>query len=143
MQREIKFRAKRLDNKQWAYGNLLLDEPIGLAWIVDGAYNALYPKDDVQNLFRVDPETVGQYVGRKDKNGSEVYEGDIDKRMGVVEYVTDINWDGGGVIEHPGFYFSKAKAYEQFDDNRELTYYSGFENCKIIGNTVDNPELIP
>ena len=66
--REILFRGKRLDNGEWAHGNLVCWQD-GTASIDDGSY------DMPQRA--IDPSTVGEYTWLTDKNGKKIFEGDI------------------------------------------------------------------
>ena len=66
MNREIKFRGKRLSDGKWVYGNLRVSG--------EGVYISSI---DCHAQCEVHLSTVGQYTGLKDKNGKEIYEGDI------------------------------------------------------------------
>lgn len=123
--REIKFRGKRLDNGEWLYGSLV---------ILNGRY---FIFDDA-NRHEVDPTTVGEFTGLKDKNGKEIYEGDVirsplseDKtRPHRIFYHTGNAAFMGALIDR------KELCYLRLD--QDWIYKFGKE---VIGNIHDHPNF--
>ena len=73
-QREILFKAKRTDNGEWVEGYLWSKRTIG--------YTS--PVGNTDEIV-IDPETVCQYTGLKDKNGKKIFEGDVCNLDGIEE----------------------------------------------------------
>lgn len=71
MKREIKFRGLRADGKGWVYGSFLKE--LYNSYIVECVDQTRYAFTNIS----VTPETVGQFTELKDRNGKEIYEGDV------------------------------------------------------------------
>ena len=132
--REIIFRGKRLDNGEWVYGHIYtqvdLPDTIEEEW-----YWYIKPIGSESWVsYRVDPYTVGQYTGLKDKHGKKIFEGDIlllDDIKGIVNYGTGCFCVK---LPCPDYLYRNNPAIDMV-----LNEYPGLE---IIGNAHDNPELI-
>lgn len=138
MKREIKFRGKEFETGQWIEGSLT-------------TYPKHYPNiilvEDAEPIPRettyvVFPETVGQFTGLCDKNGKEIYEGDIinvnGKHPRLVKFID----------EYACFCVARIS---DLDNNLETGYWQqvipGWWNnpnreIEVCGNIYDNPDLL-
>lgn len=123
--REILFRGKRTDNGEWVYGNLVRGCDEKYAYIVEFGNNEL-----CRNYVNVDPDTVGQYTGLKDKNGTKIFEGDIGRRRDDI-FLIDWSEEKSAFVMIFHDYICEILYLEELWDDAE-----------VIGNIHDNPELL-
>lgn len=129
MQDRYLFRGERIDNGEWVQGNLV---------------NSVYKKNDTcvgtygsnVGMHQVDPSTLCQRTGLEDKNGKLIWENDIlsghiDNEFPENETRKCVVWHKNGwCTNEPG-----CDYYEGLDDFDS-------ENFEVIGNMIDNPELL-
>lgn len=139
MKRTIKFRGKRIKDGKWIYGNLAdysmkvfnttIEKKVIFGNIVSFATdNFGFVVDDCA----VDPETIGQFTGLRDKDSRPIYEGDIVMQRGysgvkpmVVRFEHGafiVGWHGGSSTQTRPMLIQKR--------------------CEVIGNVIDTPDLL-
>ncbi|EAA7432956.1 hypothetical protein JKQ41_02570 [Listeria monocytogenes] len=134
--REIEFRGKRIDNREWIYGNLMQFEDSATFIFADerkGASTLTYAHFIINNMHAIDEKTLGQYTGLKDKNGKKIFEGDIVNCKFFDRMVGDI----AGVIN----FIDCVWAVSDFK-NKRLYQLIDVDNIEIIGNIHENPDLL-
>lgn len=136
--REILFRGKRLKYGEWIEGYVFDDGIagsermfVGGLVITDYHGTACNSCEVGIDFDEVDPSTVGQYTGLKDKNGTKIFEGDIVDILCENEEVGVIEWS-----EDTAQFIVQADGFAASFDN-----YWG-KDLEIIGNIYDDPELL-
>lgn len=129
MYREIVFRGKSINTNSWVYGDLRQDKVRRKVYIE----------------YEVEPSTVGQYTGIKDKNGNKIFEGDILDFTVFDCFDNDKQYKG--VVKYDGSRFMVWHSWESefygADGGFELDWVAD-QDCEltVIGNIFENKELL-
>lgn len=122
--REILFRGKSLDNGKWESGYLLENQ--GRTFI----YQATNDNGRIAvAAVEIDPDTVAQYTGMKDKNGKKIFEGDV-FTVSAYGWVAVVEWD-----EENARYLGRLTT-------GNICYVGREPRVEVIGNIHDNADLI-
>ena len=127
--RVIKFRGKCIDettdNGKWIVGSLLQDD--------NGIFMIVCFVDHHEQWYRVDPDTVGQFTGIKDKNYREIYEHDLIECGRILCEVVFNSHTGS---------FSLLEVFTQQLGSQPLGVMLDMFHASLKGNIHDNPELL-
>lgn len=138
--RTIKFRGLRTDAKGFAFGSLILPNPDNKNTYIQG-WNG--------TRFKVIPTSISQFTGLHDKNGKEIYEGDI------ILFQKFSNWDDDSMKRHKATVIFKEGCFMweilEFG-KKSVTYYANATEplrntnsiwgLEVIGNIYENQELL-
>lgn len=153
--RDIEFRGKRTDNGEWVEGYYAHLHKT--TYCVKEDCDA-HPENELHRMIfereqdwglpnyhlqvDVDPETVGQYTGLKDKNGTKIFDGDI-VLVPYIDLIFKCTWDDTSLSERAIVRYVDGMFYVEYiesGDKFTLSVMKG--HMKIVGNIYDNPELL-
>lgn len=134
--REILFRGqtRRKGEKVWMDGS-----PVESNWVYGGIFqgpnrSVIYGYDPIEK-YCVYSDTVGQFTGLTDKNGKQIFEGDIVQHYGT--YPLEVYIEKG---------HTKIRCFDTVTNSECTELFFGYDEalggCEVIGNIHDNPELL-
>lgn len=130
-----KFRGRSVEafsEEEWKYGYLIEDE--GYSFIINQVIEANEQYITIGSWCPVNPDTLGQSTGLRDKNGKEIFEGDILDYRGRKALV---RWHGS----YASFIYRFVdEPHKQKAEWKPL--YLAYMKCEIIGNIYENPEFL-
>ena len=132
-----KFRGlsvEAFNEEEWKYGYLIEDE--GYSFIINKVIEANEQYITIGSWCPVNPETLGQTTGLKDKNGKEIFEGDVVRQVRT-QPTTENETITGVVTMIEGTWLI-------MNDCEQLAskLWSETDENEIIGNIYENPELL-
>ena len=150
MNRQVEFRGKLSHSGEWVWGSLLkIDSKYHIVTESDMYEDGHHICQESDKPTWVDPETVGEFTGMRDKHGNKIFEGDIVRRRdsafgyvdtGVVKYDCNL---GAFVLEYEDYGRTYQSTFKKgFSDNDGKCTIEGTYSYEVICNIHNNPELL-
>lgn len=146
MNREILFKAKRIDNGEWVEGCIVIDQ----SRLDIFKYRIQPIESGVLYAPPIDPDTLCQYTGFTDKNGKKIWENDILRYSydydgsPFLKDGEEIKYRVGAVFwsEWRGSWAVCGRGNKKCTNNDVFKYNRNPNRAEVIGNIFDNPELL-
>lgn len=122
------YKAKRIDTGEWVEG---------LLTIMWGQLHIINPNDE-NTAYPIDPSTICQCTGLRDKNGKLIWENDIVSFLDM--YSTENGWSESGCVGKVAW--DDETISFQVTNRLSAESYEVLDECLVIGNIFDNPELL-
>lgn len=139
MENRYLYRGKRIDNGEWIVGSLIVDKHQDIETGEQIEITGIYPSEYKGFSKRIDPSTICQCTGRTDRDKALIFEHDVvayldtystENGYAEADCVGEVVWDEETLSFQVTNRLS-AESWEVIDGE-----------CKVLGNTIDNPELL-
>ena len=139
MENRYLYRGKRIDNGEWIVGSLIVDKHQHIETGEQIEIIGIYPSEYKDFSKRIDPSTICQCTGRTDRDKALIFEHDVvayldtystENGYAEADCVGEVVWDEETLSFQVTNRLS-AESWEVIDGE-----------CKVLGNTIDNPELL-
>lgn len=139
MESRYLYRGKRIDNGEWIVGSLIVDKHQDIETGEQIEIIGIYPSEYKDFSKRIDPSTICQCTGRTDRDKALIFEHDVvayldtystENGYAEADCVGEVVWDEETLSFQVTNRLS-AESWEVIDGE-----------CKVLGNTIDNPELL-
>ena len=134
------FKAKRIDNGEWVTGQYVkgLDMYDKEVHLIFEPTTIFYSSGETDGWSEIDPSTICQCTGLKDKNGKLIWENDVVCYWDAYRTENgqaEANCDGKVIWDDETISF-------QVTNRLSAESYEVLGECSVIGNVFDNPELL-
>lgn len=146
MESRYLYRGKRIDNGGWIVGSLIVDKHQDIETGEQIEIIGIYPSEYKDFSKRIDPSTICQCTGLKDDDGTLIFENDV---LSLKDEISKCEWKAVVKFGNPNGEYNwgwQLVPITECDANKDILLWveteMGYMYCEVIGNTIDNPELL-